>query len=98
MNKNESILFTITVLSFGAGLLHRVWLMSTAVAEMRHNLEKQDIRLENLNDLHEAGFNGFKERIEHFTNRTRGEIGELNKRLEDVESYLTKSTDFIRRR
>jgi hypothetical protein len=98
MNKAELILFSITVLSFGAGLLHRVWLISSAVSDVRHNLEKQDIRLENLNNLQQAGFTGFKERIEHFTVRTRGEAGEIDKRLDDVEGFLTKTTDFTRRR
>ncbi len=71
---------------------------STAVAEMRHNLEKQDMRLENLSLLHDAGFQGFKERIEHASARTREELNEQNRRLEDIEGYLTKSTDFTRRR
>lgn len=92
------VLFTLTLLSFCAGVLHRVWSMSTAVAEMRHSFELQDIKLAHLTDMHELGFKGFQERIEHSSRRYNQEIADIDQRLDDVESFLTKTTEFNGRR
>lgn len=97
MNYPE-ILFAITLGSFCIGILHRVWSISTAVSTIQHSFEKQDIRLENLVALHELGFNGFKERVDHTAARLRREITEVNVRVEDLESFMAKTTEFNRRR
>lgn len=97
MNQNE-ILFAVTLISFCIGILGKAWQLSASVAEMKHSFQVQDIRLENLAALHDTTFTGFRERIDHSTSRLRGESDDLSKRVEDLEAYLTKTTEFIRRR
>lgn len=97
MSRLESIALIATIVSFCASTLYQVWRISDAVAGMRHNLEKQDIRLENLNDVQALSFNGFKEKIEHFITRSRNESKELDDRLKSVENFLTKTTEFEKR-
>lgn len=77
------------------------------VAGMRASLREQitatdfdrklnDERLGHLQDTLKLGFNGFEERFNHFSTRVRGEIKELDNRLDDVEGYLMKG-DFQKR-
>ncbi len=99
----------IGLLSFCIGTISVVWRASNAVSRMKCELRDainrvetdltiKDLKLQNLQDVQVLSVNGFREKIEHFVSRTRGEIAENNKRLEDLESFLTKTTDFVRRR
>lgn len=97
MNKLETLALLTTLISFCASVLYQVWRMSSSVSDMRHNLEKQDIRLENLNDVQSLAFNGFREKIEHSVTRLRSELSELDQRLESTEGFLTKNTAFQKR-
>jgi hypothetical protein len=96
--KPETIALFISMTSFAVGILHQVWRISQAVSAMRHNLEKQDLRLEGLSDRQVLAFNGYKEKIEHFINRTRSELKDIDVRLQDAEHFLTKTTEFTKRR
>lgn len=95
MSQTE-IIFIISFASFCIGVLHRVWLMSMAVASMRHSFEVQDIKLAHLGDVHVLAFNGFRERMEHTANRHKQEVEKMEDRLDDIEGFLTKSTEFNR--
>ena len=97
MNKLETLVLVTTLFSFCASVLYQVWKISSAVSEMRYGLEKQDMRLESMNDVQTLAFNGFREKIEHFVTRSRGESREFSQRLESVENFLVKSTEFEKR-
>lgn len=97
MNKFETIGFAITVISFCGSVLFQVWKVSSSVSDMKHGLEKQDIRLENLNDVQALAFNGFRERIDHAITRVRSEVQTLDNRTEGIENFLVKTTAFEKR-
>lgn len=56
-----------------------------------------DERLENLQNIQQLGFKGFEERFNHFSERAKREIEKIGDRLNDVEGYLTKKTEFQKR-
>ena len=105
----ESIAFLLTLSSFCGGSLLVVWKTSSSVSKMKtdleksisesnHDSEKKDLKLEGLQDRLVLGFNGFRERFEHFNTRYKNEHAEMNHRVQDIEQYLTKEFKFERRR
>ena len=92
------ILFAVTLLTFAIGILGRVWMSAIALSEMKNDLKMQTRELGYLAELHQTAFQGFVEKIDHSTNRFKGEIEDIKRRLEDLEGFLTKSTEFTRRR
>jgi hypothetical protein len=61
---------------------------------LRHDLEKKDLQIGNLQDVQTLMQKGLEEKFGHFSTRTRGEVAELDKRLRQTEHYLSKTTDF----
>ena len=106
--KAELILFLVSMASSTAAAMIFVWKIGLAVAGMKATLKEQiananfdrklnDERLEHLQDELELGFNGLREKFEHFSTRSRSESSELSKRLESVENFLVKTTEFEKR-
>ncbi len=99
----------IGLVSFCVGTIAAVWRASSAVAKMQCELRDainrvetdltiKDLKLQNLQEVQVLSLNGFRKKIEHFIARTRGEIADHDRRLDDLEAFLTKTTDFVRRR
>jgi hypothetical protein len=75
-----------------------IWKFSTYYAEMRHRLELKDKEIEAFLDVQEMLINGLKEKFDHFSNRFRGEVGAVDSRIIQIEDFLTKTTDYQRRK
>lgn len=61
---------------------------------LRHDLEKKDIQISNLQDVQVLSQRGLEERFEHVTIRLKNESASLEKRLRQVEHFLAKTTEF----
>ncbi|NDJ16791.1 hypothetical protein [Myxacorys almedinensis] len=92
--RTEAVIFAISFLSFCSMITMSVWKSAASVSRIQHNLEKKDILLESLQDKLTLHFNGLKERFEHFAQRSRGEVQALEKRVQQMERFLQKSTNF----
>lgn len=86
-----------TVLSL-LSLVVTIWKFSTAYAEMKHRLELKDQEIEAFLDKQELIINGLRENFKHFSDRFRGEVGGVGDRVGQVEDFLTKTTDYQRRK
>jgi hypothetical protein len=75
-----------------------VWKFSASFSEMRHKLEKKDLEIECFIEKQELLQNGLRENFKHFSERSRGEVGVVSDRVSQVEEFLSKTTDFQRRR
>jgi hypothetical protein len=61
---------------------------------LRHDLEKKDLQIANLQDVQILMQKGLEEKFGHFSIRTRAEVAELDKRARQIENFLSKTTDF----
>jgi hypothetical protein len=86
-----------TVISL-VSLAVTIWKVSTSFSEMKHKLELKDKEIEAFLDVQELVLNGLKEKFDHFSNRFRGEVGAVDHRLIQLEDFLTKTTDYQRRK
>jgi hypothetical protein len=75
-----------------------IWKFSSSYADMRHRLELKDQQIEAFLDQQELILNGLKENFKHFSDRFRGEVGAVSDRVTQIEDYLTKTSDFQRRK
>lgn len=107
MLKTETVAFSITFFSFCITIITVVWKLSSSVSNMKadlkelvinvkHDLDLKGSKLEHLDDNLVLSFNGLREKFEHFSTRSRTEVNELNRRLQDVEEFLAKKTEFER--
>jgi uncharacterized protein YoxC len=107
MLKTETVAFAIAFLSFCFSIIAAVWKVSTSLSTMktdlkelvinvRHDLDLKSAKLDHLDDTVILGINGLREKFEHFSTRSRTEVNELNRRLQDVEEFLAKKTEFER--
>ena len=71
--------------------------LKTDIWKVRESLEKKDQSLESLHDKTVLGVTQLREKIDHNTTRLRDEIKEIKMRLNDVEGFLIKSTDYKER-
>jgi len=101
MNKLETIIGLITIVSTVAAALIFIWKLGNAVATMQSDLRAQiaasnherslnDLRLEHLQDSLTLGFNGMREKFEHFSTRSRSEYEKLEHRTRRIENFLQK--------
>lgn len=108
MNRLEAFALALTIAGSIAAALMFIWKMGNAVATMQADLKSQivaanherslnDVRLEHLQQSLTLGFNGMREKFEHFSSRSRMEMNELDKRLACIENFLAKSTEFEKR-
>jgi hypothetical protein len=81
--------------------LFKLFQLREQVYDALQKLEYQETllgnRLENLEDKLLLGFNGTKELIEHKASRLGNTQDRQGDRLDDVEQFLVKTTDFVRR-
>ncbi|PZV19200.1 MAG: hypothetical protein DCF22_00600 [Leptolyngbya sp.] len=68
-----------------------------AIQAVEHRLALLQSRIENLEDKVDLGFNGTRELIEHKSTRLFNTTDKHSDRLDDVEQFLVKSTEFNRR-
>jgi hypothetical protein len=97
MNQVAALIFGAIACSVTVGTV--VWKivilkLNSEVLLLRHDLEKKDLQIENLQDVQQLSHNGLLEKFGHFSTRTRGEVAELDKRLKQVEHFLSKTTEF----
>ena len=71
--------------------------LKSEISEIRHQNSTEDLKLGHMEDSLKLTANGLLERINHLANRTQTNHERLQKRIEDVEGFLTKSTAFNRR-
>jgi predicted PurR-regulated permease PerM len=56
-------------------------------------------KVESLKETEDLRFNGIKERLEHLSSRLGNQVTNLESDVEEVQNFLTKTTEFqIRRR
>ena len=68
-----------------------------SIQALDHRLAIMNSRIENLEDKVDLGLNGMRELIEHKTIRLSNTTDRHVDRLEDIEQFLAKSTDFNKR-
>jgi prefoldin subunit 5 len=68
-----------------------------SIQELNHQIEKLRISEQSDREWAELSIRGTIEKLEHFSTRTRGELKELDTRMDDVEGFLQKTTAFERR-
>lgn len=101
MNSLETIIGLLTIVSSISAMLVFIWKLGNSVAMMQADLKAQiaasnheqamnDLRLEQLQDSLKLGFNGMRERFEHFSTRSRSEYEKLESRVRRVENFLQK--------
>ncbi|MBE9012657.1 hypothetical protein IQ250_20870 [Pseudanabaenaceae cyanobacterium LEGE 13415] len=101
MSKLEIALGLITIVSAIAATLIFIWKLGNSVATMQADLRSQialsnherslnDLRLEHLQDSLTLGFNGMKEKFEHFSTRSRSEYEKLEHRVRHLENFVQR--------
>jgi len=101
MSKLEIAIGLITVVSSIAATLIFIWKLGNAVAHMQADLRSQiaasnhernmnDLRLEHLQETLTLGFNGMREKFEHFSSRSRSEYEKLEHRVRHLENFVQK--------
>ena len=68
-----------------------------AIQALEHRVAILQSRVENLEDKIDLGLNGTRELIEHKTVRQSNTLDRHTDRLEDIEQFLAKTTDFNKR-
>jgi hypothetical protein len=82
-------------LSVGTVLWRAITLkLNGEVLLLQHNLEKKDLQISNLQDVQTLMQKGLEEKFGHFSTRSRAETSELDKRVRQVENFLSKGTNF----
>lgn len=97
MVDTASLIFGTTAFSISVGtVLWRVIMLrlNSEVLALQHNLEIKDLQIENLQDVQTLLQKGLEEKFEHFASRMKGENLEIDKRLRQIENYLSKKTEF----
>jgi hypothetical protein len=61
---------------------------------LRHDLERKDLQIENLQNVQALGFKGLDEKFGHFSTRSRAEVKELDARTRQIENFLSKKSNF----
>jgi hypothetical protein len=61
---------------------------------LRHDLEKKDLQISNLQDVQTLSHKGLDEKFGHFSTRTRAEVKELDGRTRQIENFLSKKSNF----
>ena len=68
-----------------------------AIQTLEHRVNILQSRVENLEDKIDLGLNGMRELVEHKTIRLSNTTDRHVDRLEDIEQFLSKTTDFNKR-
>ena len=72
--------------------------LQTEILVNRHRIELLEQQISHLVNQQTLALNGLTEKVQHVHDRTLHAEGNLNFRLEDVESFMEKSTSFTKRR
>lgn len=68
-----------------------------SIQDLAHEIEKLRINEQSDREWAELSIRGTIEKLEHFSTRTKGEIKDLDTRMDNVEGFLQKTTTFERR-
>lgn len=92
-----SIVFVLPIL----GLLWKIFQVREkvydAIQNSDHRIAMIEQRLDNLRDKIDLGLNGNRELIEHKATRLSTTTDKQGDRLDDLEQFLVKTTEFTRR-
>lgn len=105
MPKQEVILIVCSVLgtaiAFSLPLLSLLWRSFSVIAEIRlqiaevrHDQEKLAGEIEVLDERFTSVNLQTIQRFDHFSNRFRGEVSQLNTQVRDLQNFLAKTTSF----
>lgn len=89
--KFQLLLAVIGSLSVLGGI---VWRLATSISEVRHKAELNRQGIDALDDKIELAVNGLKERLDHAKTRQQADIDDHEKRIDRLESFLTKYSKF----
>lgn len=105
MNKADIILVVVSVLgtaiAFALPLVSMLWRVFGLVAEIR--LQLAEIRnqvlilsnqSEHLDDRWESVTAQTNQKFDHFSNRLRGEVAQMQTEVRELQNYLSKTTSF----
>lgn len=59
--------------------------------EIQHSLEKKDMEVENIQLQIESGVNGLKERLNHVAGRLKEQSDKHERRITDIERFISKT-------
>jgi hypothetical protein len=68
--------------------------LNSEVLLLKHNLERKDLQISNLQDVQTLSHKGLEEKFGHFSTRTRAEVKELDGRTRQIENFLSKNSKF----
>lgn len=68
--------------------------LASEILLLRHDLEKKDLQISNLQDVQVMLQNGSKEKFEHLLSRVKDDNLKIDKRLKHTENFLSKNTEF----
>ena len=68
--------------------------LQSSITENRHRLELIEREINHLADQQSLALNGIKELVQHVRSRSQHSEEGLDRRLDDVEKFLAKSTAF----
>lgn len=92
-----AFIFGAVACSIGVGtVLWRVITLklSAEILLLRHDLEKKDLQIANLQDVQVLSHHGLEEKFEHFSGRIKSETSEASKHLRQIEHFLSKTTAY----
>lgn len=61
---------------------------------LRHSLEKKDMEIEKMQDVHVLTWKGLEEKFGHFAARVKADQVEVKKNVSQIEHFLSKTTDY----
>lgn len=104
----EAITLVIALCTFVGGLIAFVWRSSAkfeaiqrryelALIEVKHESRENTLKHENVQNQLTLLLNGYREKYEHFTDRTKKEYLQTDARLDEIEGWLTKHTTYEKR-
>ena len=64
------------------------------VGELEHLAAMRELKVEALNDRLMLGINGTKELVNHLRTRTKADDDQLRSKLDQIERYLVKETNY----
>lgn len=92
-----NLIFGSTAFTIAVGtIIWRVIMLrlDSEIVALKHDLNLKDLQIENLQNVQTLLQRGLEEKFEHFAARMKGENLELDKRLRQIENYLSKNTTF----
>lgn len=105
MDKQEGFLAILGFIVFAIPIVGALWKLfvvreqlQTQILSNAHRIAMLEQKIDHLVDQQELFLNGLKESVQHVRERSKHAEENLHYRLEDLEGYVEKTTNFTKRR